>query len=122
VAFGSDTERITEILETVARRHPLVLNDPSACAMLESFGDNSLNFVLRCFLPNLDNRGTVIHDLHVGIAREFHDAGIEFALPQQDIHVRSIDVPLSMLQPGPGTGGGRLPWPAAEPGRTAKVA
>ncbi|MEN6457374.1 MAG: mechanosensitive ion channel domain-containing protein [Thermoguttaceae bacterium] len=99
VAYGSDTQLVTKILEGIAKNHPSVLDDPSPCAMLESFNEGSLNFVLRCFLPNLDNRATVIHDLHVGIDRAFRDSGIEFALPQQDIHVRSIDVPLPTLQP-----------------------
>jgi small-conductance mechanosensitive channel len=62
----------------------------------------------------------VVHDLNVAIEREFREAGIEFALPQQDIHVRSIDVPLPMLQP-PEAAGRRLRWPAPKP-PTAKVA
>ena len=65
--------------------------------------------MLKCFLPNLDNRGTVIHELHMAIDREFRKAGIEIAFPQQDVHVRSIDVPLPIPQIGPARG--NLPWP-----------
>ncbi len=122
VAYGSDTGQATAILEKIARNHPHVLDDPPPCAMLESFGDGSLNFVLRCFLPNLDNRGTVIHDLHVAVEREFREAGIEFALPQQDVHVRSIDVPLTMFQPAPPAAGSRLRWPAPKAPAAARVA
>ena len=70
-----------------------MLDDPPPRVSLESFGDSALNFVLRCFLPNLDNRGTVIHELHMAIDREFREAGIEMPFPQHDVHVRSIDVP-----------------------------
>ena len=94
VAYGSDTQRAAEILLKVAKDHPIVLDDPPPGVSLESFGDSSLNFVLRCFLPNLDNRGTVIHELHMAIDREFRAAGIEIAFPQHDVHVRSIDLPL----------------------------
>jgi potassium-dependent mechanosensitive channel len=80
---------------------------------LESFGSSSLKFVLRCFLPNLDNRGTVIHELHMGVDREFRAAGIEMPFPQHDVHVRSIDIPPAALPPGiplPNT-----QWPLSTP-------
>jgi len=56
-----------------------------------------------CFLPNLDNRTAVVHELHIAIDRRLREEGIEIAFPQHDIRVRSIDVPLSAA----------LPWSAA---------
>jgi potassium efflux system protein len=97
VAYGSDTQKAAEILMKIAQRHPIVLDDPPPRVSLESFGDSSLNFVLRCFLPNMDNRGTVIHELHMAIDREFRAAGIEMPYPTHDIHVRSIDLPPAAL-------------------------
>jgi len=98
IAYGSDTERAAEILMKVAQDHPNVLDDPPPRVTLESFGDSALNFVLKCFLPNLENRGTVIHELHMAIDRAFREAGIEIAFPQQDVHVRSIDSRLPLAQ------------------------
>jgi potassium-dependent mechanosensitive channel len=109
VAYGSDTHRATDILLDLAKKHPHVLDDPPPGVALESFGDSALNFVLRCFLPNMDNRGTVIHELHMAIDHEFRAAGIEIALPQQDVHVRSIELPPSMAQPA--TAGAGAVWP-----------
>jgi potassium efflux system protein len=97
VAYGTDAERTKAILLRIAQEHPLVLRDPPPHAMLESFGDSALNFALRCYLPNLDNRGTVIHELHVAVDREFRAAGIEIAFPQQDVHVRTLDLSLDTL-------------------------
>jgi len=109
VAYGSDTQRAAEILLRLAKSHPNVLDDPPPGVSLESFGDSALNFALRCFLPNMDGRGTVIHELHMAIDREFRAAGIEIAFPQQDIHVRSLDIQLPMF---------KRPSPAAtRPGR-----
>jgi potassium-dependent mechanosensitive channel len=93
VAYGSDTQKVVDILKRIARSHVHVLDDPSPEVSLEGFADSSLSFVLRCFLPNLENRGTVIHELHMAIDREFRAAGIEIAFPQQDVHVRSIEWP-----------------------------
>jgi potassium efflux system protein len=98
IAYGSDTQKATEILLKLAQNHPHVLADPPPRVTLESFGDSALNFVLRCFLPNLENRVTVIHELHMGIDQSFRAAGIEIAFPQHDVHVRSIEVPPAMLQ------------------------
>jgi potassium efflux system protein len=99
VAYGSNTQLATEILARLAKDHPSVLADPPPDVALESLDDGSLKFVLRCFLPNFDNRGTVIHELHMAIHREFRQAGIDLALPQQEVHVRSIDVPLPIFPP-----------------------
>lgn len=97
IAYGSDTELAGELLMKVAREHPLVLDDPEPRVTFEEFGASSLNFVLRAYLPNMDNRLAVIHDLHMAIDREFRTAGIEIAFPQQDVHVRSIDAGLPLL-------------------------
>ena len=97
VAYGSDTELATNILLDVAREHPLVMKDPPPHVVFESFGASALNFVMRCYLPNLDNRLTVIHELHVAVDREFRAAGIEIAFPQQDVHIRSLEVPLPKM-------------------------
>jgi potassium efflux system protein len=90
IAYGADTDLAREILLRVCREHPLVLDDPAPSAMFEGFGDSTLNMVLRCFLPSLEQRGDVVHELHTRIAREFSKAGIEIALPQRDLHVRSV--------------------------------
>jgi len=98
VAYGSDTERAAELLLKVAQDHPAVLADPAPKVTLESFGDSALNFVLSCFLPNMEHRSRVIHELHMAIDRGFRDSGIEIAFPQQDVHVRSIDLDPNLLQ------------------------
>jgi potassium efflux system protein len=89
VAYGSDTETARQILLDVAVEHPLVLDEPPPMAAFEQFADSSLNLVLRAFLPNRDNRISVITELHTEIDRRFAEAGIEIAFPQRDIHIRS---------------------------------
>lgn len=86
VAYGSDTRLARDLLLKVARENPGVLDDPAPVAVFHEFGDNALNFSLRCFLPNPDNRLIAINELHMAIDREFRKAGITIAFPQQDIH------------------------------------
>jgi potassium-dependent mechanosensitive channel len=97
IAYGSDTQRAAELLMHAAREHPLVLDDPLPQVTFETFGNSAMDFVLRCYLPNLENRSMVIHELHMAIDRAFRASGIEIAFPQQDIHVRTIDVNLTQL-------------------------
>ncbi len=91
LAYGSDTEQARQLLLQVAKEHPVVLEDPPAVAGFEGFGDNSLNLCLRAFLPTMENRLQVIHDLHTSIDQAFRNANLEIAFPQRDLHIRSVD-------------------------------
>ncbi|MFG0254549.1 MAG: hypothetical protein ACF787_05560, partial [Rhodopirellula sp. JB053] len=63
--------------------------DPPPVATFEGFGDSALNMVLRAYLPSLDNRLEVIHQLHTNINNAFQEEGIEIAFPQRDLHIRT---------------------------------
>jgi potassium efflux system protein len=54
------------------------------------FGDSSLNFELRVFVPSIDYFLKTRHELNKAIDGAFREAGVEIAFPQRDIHVRSI--------------------------------
>ncbi|MEQ9408403.1 MAG: mechanosensitive ion channel [Fuerstiella sp.] len=95
VAYGSDTLLARSLLLQVAQDHPDVLEDPPPLATFEGFGDSTLNLVLRCFLPNLENRLPTITQIHEAIDREFKNANIEISFPQRDLHVRSLPEQLS---------------------------
>jgi potassium-dependent mechanosensitive channel len=100
VAYGSEIEKACQLLLRAAVNNPFVLKDPAPMATFEGFGDSVLNLVLRCYLPNLENRGTVVHDLHTKIHDSFRDEGIDIAFPQLDLHVRTTPVALYQRQAG----------------------
>jgi potassium efflux system protein len=87
VAYGSDTQATEKLLLKIARENLMVLTQPEPSALFLGFGDNSLNFELRAFVRGLENRLSVIHQLHLAIEREFRNAGINIAFPQRDIHL-----------------------------------
>jgi potassium-dependent mechanosensitive channel len=89
VAYGSNVAKVRRLMLRIANDHPVVLKDPGPVVTFESFGDSALNFVLRCYLPSLENRLATIHDLHAAIHDRFAREGIEIAFPQLDLHVRS---------------------------------
>lgn len=98
IAYGSDTERATDLLLKVVNDHPLILDDPKTMVTFEGFGDSSLIFNVRTYLPDMDNRLITIHDLHTAIDQAFREAGIEIAFPQRDLHLRSV--PEAFPSPG----------------------
>lgn len=100
VAYGSDIERVRELLVQMAHDNQYVLKDPAPMATFEGFGDSTLSFVLRCYLPSLENRMAVIHDLHSKIHDRFREENIDIAFPQLDLHIRSTPVALYQRQAG----------------------
>jgi len=105
VAYGSNPARVRELLLKIAADNEFILKDPAPMASFEGFGDSALNFVLRCYLPNLENRLAVTHDLHAKIHEAFLTEGIEIPFPQHDLNIRYIDaahagtVPMSGKSP-----------------------
>jgi len=87
VAYGSDVEKALALIEEAAREHPVVLDDPAPLVTFESFGDNSLNLGLRCFVPSIDVRLQTVTDLHRAINHKFNEAGIVISFPQRDVHL-----------------------------------
>lgn len=97
VAYGSDAARVRELLLEVGASHPVVMKDPAPMATFEGFGDNCLNFVLRCYLPSFENRLEVINHLHMTIDQRFREANIRIAVPQRDIHIRTVPQSIPLL-------------------------
>jgi small-conductance mechanosensitive channel len=92
VAYGSDTEKVRQILNEVALQHPKVIKESpnyKISVFFLRFGDSSLDFELRCFIEDMDNALTVKSDLNFAIDKAFRENNIEIPFPQRDIHVRS---------------------------------
>jgi potassium efflux system protein len=104
VAYGAETEKARDLLLKIANEHPLVMDTPAPIATFEGFGDSALNLVLRVYLPTMDNRLTVMHELHTAIHEMFAREGLEIAFPQLDLHVRTFDSALRVAQGRGGSG------------------
>lgn len=96
VAYGSDTEKVRDLLLGVVRQHPRVITDGSAPepnVLFLGFGDSSLDFELRCHIDEIDYRLQVVSDLNFAIDKAFRKHGVEIPFPQRDIHVRNWPAP-----------------------------
>ena len=91
VAYGSDTQKVKNILLQVASENPEVMSAGSApepYVLFREFGNSSLNFELRCYIKNIDRRLRVVSELNFAIDAAFRDNGIEIPFAQRDLHVR----------------------------------
>lgn len=97
VAYGSDVEKVREIMEKAAYDHPLVVH--SIIGLMEpkvvfiGFGDSSLDFELWCMLREVDMLMATKSDLYFTIEKAFREHDIEIPFPQRDLHVRTWSRP-----------------------------
>ncbi|BCD97822.1 mechanosensitive ion channel domain-containing protein [Marinagarivorans cellulosilyticus] len=87
IAYGSDVDKALALLEEAALEHPLVLSTPAPVVTFEAFGDNALSLYLRCRIGSVDDRLSVVTDLHRAINDKYMAAAISIAFPQRDLHV-----------------------------------
>ena len=96
VAYGTDTEKVKELLSEIASTHPNIINgltDFPIKVYFIGFGDSALNFELRCFIQNIDERISVTSDLNFAIDKAFREQGIEIPFPQRDVHIKQPQQP-----------------------------
>jgi small-conductance mechanosensitive channel/uncharacterized protein YndB with AHSA1/START domain len=100
VAYGSDTEKVRDILERLGREHPEVITDgraPAPRALFMGFGDSSLDFELRVRVQRIERRFSVMSDINFEIDKAFREAGVIIPFPQRDLHV--VSYPEQMAPP-----------------------
>ncbi len=97
IAYDSDTNRAHQVMEQTVVKHPNVLTDPAPAVTFESFGDSTLNFVIRAYLASLDVRLATVHELHVALHQRLQSEGVEIAFPQRDINIRNFNVAAQAL-------------------------
>ena len=98
VAYGSDIPLVLETLKACATSNPKLMKDPEPQVLFKSFGASSLDFELRIWIWNVDDRQVMNSELHQEIDRRFREANIEIAFPQSDLHLRSVEESVHLIQ------------------------
>jgi potassium efflux system protein len=98
VAYGSDLEKVKEILINAARAHYTIARYPYPFVLFIGMGDSALNLELRCYLKDVNNILTTQSDLYFTIYNELGKAGIEIPFPQQDVHFKDMEKLISALE------------------------
>ena len=88
VSYDSDPETVSEILMEVAKENRRTLTFPKPIIYFAGFGDSALDFEVRIFINNVDDRIPVQNELRIAIFAALKDAGISIPFPQRDVHMR----------------------------------
>ncbi|MBI2381455.1 MAG: mechanosensitive ion channel family protein [Gammaproteobacteria bacterium] len=107
VAYGSDVEKVRDLLLDIVCKHPdVVRNDPAlppARVLFRGFGDSALNFEVRAVIRNVEEARLVESDINYAIDKAFRENGISIPFPQRELHIRYPDgVPQFFQSPVPG--------------------
>jgi small-conductance mechanosensitive channel len=90
IAYNSDADKVIETLEGIAGDNDKVVDVPAPRVRMRSFGDNSVNLELLCWIMRPQERGAVVHRLILQIIRRFREEQIEIPFPQRDVHVKDL--------------------------------
>ena len=93
VAYGSDVDRVCQLLEETAMAHPSVVKQPAPRVRMRAFGASSLDFELLAWIDHPELSGLVRHELLIVIYKALNENGIVIPFPQTDIHLRSMPGP-----------------------------
>lgn len=87
VAYGSDINKVKELLLQVANNHESTIKDPPPLVLFTNFGDSSLDFKL-IFTLNDSFQGSIPKsDMRFEIDRLFKEHNITIPFPQRDVHI-----------------------------------
>lgn len=91
VAYGSDYDKIREILLRLARENQYTLDDPAPIAIIDRFAASTVDCKLIVHLPNMDNKFDVRNELIARIDHEFVKAGIVMPVPTMNVRLEKVD-------------------------------
>lgn len=86
VAYGSDTEKVRQVLLECANSNKKVLKKPEPYVVFKDFGTSSLEFELRVYVSDIWQGWIVPSDLRFAINKRFVEEGIEIPFPQMVVH------------------------------------
>ncbi len=89
VAYGSDTQRVREVLLEVAANDARVRENPRPVVYFRNFGESSLDFELAVWLDTPEVQPETASDLRFAIDAAFRKNGISMPFPQRDLNLGS---------------------------------
>ncbi|MCL4722094.1 MAG: mechanosensitive ion channel family protein [Gammaproteobacteria bacterium] len=88
LVYGSDIEKAMALMLAAASAHVLVCKNPEPRMRLRQLGESGLEFEMLCWIEDPALRGLVSHELNCEIYHAFNTAGVVFAFPQREVHLR----------------------------------
>lgn len=87
VAYGSDVEKVREVLLECAREQKGILKKPEPFVLFEDFGDSALLFALHFYVSDSFVDPKVKSELRFKVNNKFRLNDITIPFPQRDVHM-----------------------------------
>ena len=87
VAYGSNLEKVEEILLAVTDANENIEKHPEPRVRLRTFADSSVSFELLCWVKDPRDKGLQTHNLLKAAYNAFDEQGITIPFPQRDVHI-----------------------------------
>lgn len=87
VDYGSDIEKVIQLLEEAVKLHPKVLSKPKPFVRFTDFADSSLNFTVLFWSDDLFRIENVKSEIRIEIFKLFKKNGIQIPFPQRVVHI-----------------------------------
>ena len=89
VAYGSDLDKVKEVLLQAAHEHPKVMPEPAPAVFFTTFGASTLDHELRLYVRELRDRSYTVDELNRTIDRLCRENNINIAFNQLEVHLRN---------------------------------
>lgn len=97
VAYGSDVERVRQVLMEVARSEPLIRSEPEPRVRFREFAESALRFELLGWIAQAEERGRALDALHTRAHEALAEAGIAIPFPQRVVRLDGAARPADPL-------------------------
>ncbi|OUR97166.1 hypothetical protein A9Q84_12630 [Halobacteriovorax marinus] len=87
VAYGSDTQKVKDLLLEIANGMNGVLTNPTPKVFFDNFGDSSLDFTVALWIDDIWDYREVLSNVRFSIDQSFRDNKITIPFPQRDLHI-----------------------------------
>ena len=87
IAYGSDVNLATSILEGIAAKQKGLLKSPKPFVIFEDFGDSALMFSLNFYTNDSFSVPKIKSEMRYKLDAEFRSNNISIPFPQRDIHI-----------------------------------
>ena len=87
VAYGSNLDKVEDILLNVADTNENIEKHPEPRVRLRTFADSSINFELLCWVNDPRDKGIQTHNILKAAYSAFDEQGVTIPFPQRDVHI-----------------------------------
>ncbi len=90
VSYDSDPELVQRLLLEAADESDLIARHPAPFVVFENFGNSSLDFTVRIYVPDVTSSLGAQTDVRKRILQKFREHNIEIPFPQHDVNLRRV--------------------------------